>query len=128
MCCIPQALYVAEAHASTAPVPFTTDPKAKLECGLLDYERSWRRHLPKLQSLLGPELSLTFEPCNVTLALTAPANTKAARFADAHIHLFRCVCVWPGTKRIVMSCACGERGLFLCRPVRFETIHRCGRA
>lgn len=64
---------------------------APVQCCLLDYERSWRQHLPVLQALMGKRLTLSFEACDVTKGLADKANAKAADWATADLHIFRFV-------------------------------------
>lgn len=59
----------------------------KLKCCLFDKEKSWKRYIPTLQSLLQP-IELSFERCDVTKSLTKSDVNKKLHKCCRKVDLF----------------------------------------
>ena len=71
---------------------------ARIECHLLDYEATWRRHGKVLAPLFAPQVTVAFERCDVTLPLAAGDNAAAAALT-------------PGTRLFIFAYVCNETSL-----------------
>ena len=58
-----------------------------IDVTLYDFERSWRRYLPVLQSIMGPAFQLFFEPCDARRGLSDDLNRRLREQAES-IDLF----------------------------------------
>jgi hypothetical protein len=69
-------------------------PEATVECTLFDAELTWKKYQNSLQLLVGGEVQLGFQPCDVTLPLSSPRNRKVvpAELAKLDLLLFFYIC------------------------------------
>ena len=65
-----------------------------IHCHLLDLERSWAKNLPILRELYGPDMTLSYERCDVTQPLAAAPNryVPAPVWDEADLYIFSYVC------------------------------------
>jgi hypothetical protein len=69
---------------------------------LMDKEKSWRRNLSTLQSLMEPTVSLDFAQCDVTEGAGTHANSKAMEVLTANSRY-----CGPCVALSLISIACG---------------------
>ena len=64
-----------------------------VQCRLFDKEASWGQYLPTLQQLMHPTVQLSFDTCDITVAIEDGCNTQLAKaVADTQLWIFSYVC------------------------------------